>query len=167
MTVRFASNPVPFAARTIQLPAGHVLTEAQVAQLVAFHTAKVADVAVVCADRPTLLAITHAFRAALRPTVPTTPKVVTEVLHPVRPASQGTIAPSLEAQLATAHTTIVALEAQVVELKAALKAALKVALEAATPKPKARRSRAKAAQAVAEAVTGEGYADTEYTEAEA
>ena len=163
MTVRFASNPVPFAARTIALPAGHVLTEAQVAQLVAFHTAKVADVAVVCADRPTLLAITHAFRAALRPTVPTTPKVVTEVLHPVRPASQGTIAPSLEAQLATAHTTIVALEAQVVELKAALK----VALEAATPKPKARRSRAKAAQAVAEAVTGEGYADTEYTEAEA
>lgn len=163
MTLRFASNPVPFAARTIALPAGHVLTEAQVAQLVAFHTAKVADVAVVCADRPTLLAITKAFRAALRPPVPTTPKVVTEVLHPVRPASQGTIAPSLEAQLATAHTTIVALEAQVVELKAALK----VALEAATPKPKARRSRAKAAQAVAEAVTGEGYADTEYTEAEA
>lgn len=163
MTLRFASNPVPFAARTIALPAGHVLTEAQVAQLVAFHTAKVADVAVVCADRPTLLAITKAFRSALRPAVPTTPTVVTEVLHPVRPASQGTIAPSLEAQLATAHTTIVALEAQVGELKAALK----VALEAATPKPKARRSRAKAAQAVAEAVTGEGYADAEYTEAEA
>jgi ubiquinone biosynthesis protein UbiJ len=156
MTVRFASNPVPFAARTIQLPAGHVLTEAQVAQLVAFHTAKVADVAVVCADRPTLLAITHAFRAALRPTtgtVPTTPKA--EVLHPVR----STIAPSLEAQLATAHATITeqaaalalaltqvgTLEADVVALQARIDQLEQEAL--ATPKPKARRSRAKAAPA--------------------
>jgi len=62
--IRFSSSPVPFAARQYVLPAGHVMTGAQLAQLVR-QNAEPRDVAIVCADRPTLIAATKAFRSAM------------------------------------------------------------------------------------------------------
>lgn len=62
--IRFSSSPVPFAARQYVLPAGHVMTGAQLAQLVR-QNAEPRDVAIVCSDRATLIALTKAFRSAM------------------------------------------------------------------------------------------------------
>jgi hypothetical protein len=75
--IRFSSVTVPFADATIPLAAGAVLSPGQLAELVAVNALPEA-VAVVSADRPTLLAATKAFAAALRSAKPVAPAPVAQ-----------------------------------------------------------------------------------------
>lgn len=153
--IRFSSVSVPFADRVVALAAGEVLPPERLAALVALNAAPEA-VAVVCPDRPTLLAATKAFGVAVRAGAPTAAAVVPATpvrgrfaaldlnrLRPVSAPSSPSAAASLAERWGTVvdgqAATIAALQAEV----AALTAALEVAL---APKPvKPRRSRAKAA----------------------
>lgn len=62
--LRFSSVSVPFASRTITLTAGQPVTDDLLSVLKAASAEK-GEVAVVCADRPTLISATKAFRSTL------------------------------------------------------------------------------------------------------
>src|SRR5262245_29039858 len=81
--LRFTAVTVPFAARELVLEAGAVLSPELLAELVAAN-AQPGDVAVVCADRPTRLAATAAFRAALQRGLPAGPQATTVAPRPAR-----------------------------------------------------------------------------------
>jgi hypothetical protein len=148
--IRFSSVAVPFASATIPLTTGAVLSPVQLAELVAVNALPEA-VAVVCADRPTLLTATKAFGQALRaaPKVaPVAPVAVAEaarfgkaVLAPVAETS-ASLAARWGAVVDGQANTIVALQAEVAALKQQLAEATSAPVAPATPK---RTRKAKAA----------------------
>lgn len=157
--IRFSSVSVPFASSVVALVAGEVLPPERLAALVALNAAPEA-VAVVCPDRPTLLAATKAFGAAVRSAAPSAPATASPKAEAVVPASGrfatidlnrlGSVAPKTESASLAARwgavvdgqaATIAALRAEVVALTAALEVAL-------APKPRRRTAKAKVAPAV-------------------
>jgi hypothetical protein len=84
MSVRFASAPVPFAAKNIALDPARPITPEQLAWLLAANEDK-RTIAVHCSDRAELLRVTRLFGAALRGAL-AAPEATTEAPAGVAPA---------------------------------------------------------------------------------
>lgn len=125
--IRFSSVAVSFAASTIVLAAGEGLTAGQLAVLLTQHAGK-GEHAVTSTDRPTLVAATKAFRAALTTGVAPTAEPTT-VASPSVPFARTTLVPlAVALEASDAHRTEVMAKGSTASPEA--KAAVKAAVEA-------------------------------------